>query len=115
MCFPTVSPYRALHRAVTEGRRALVYAIAKRMAALNSLDFKDSEGKVPTTDSTFYPNNFVVCFVTQHFVMIYNCTTNVFNLVYRVMVALIGLYGCLTFDPSLPSLPFTWRPRITST
>ncbi|XP_046891944.1 NF-kappa-B inhibitor zeta [Hypomesus transpacificus] len=35
----------ALHRAVTEGRRALVYAIAKRMAALNSLDFKDSEGK----------------------------------------------------------------------
>ncbi|XP_067102463.1 NF-kappa-B inhibitor zeta [Osmerus mordax] len=35
----------ALHRAATEGRRALVYAIAKRMAALNSLDLKDSEGK----------------------------------------------------------------------
>ncbi|XP_062329569.1 NF-kappa-B inhibitor zeta [Osmerus eperlanus] len=35
----------ALHKAATEGRRALVYAIAKRMAALNSLDLKDSEGK----------------------------------------------------------------------
>ncbi|XP_071396591.1 NF-kappa-B inhibitor zeta [Centroberyx affinis] len=33
-----------LHRVVCLGKRALGYAIAKRMAALNSLDLKDSEG-----------------------------------------------------------------------
>eukprot|EP00063_Salmo_salar_P094426 XP_014069261.1 PREDICTED: NF-kappa-B inhibitor zeta-like isoform X4 [Salmo salar] len=35
----------ALHRVVGQGKRALGYAIAKRMAALNRLDVKDSEGK----------------------------------------------------------------------
>ncbi|XP_061576163.1 uncharacterized protein zgc:113279 [Cololabis saira] len=34
----------ALHRAVCVGKRALVYAIATRVAALNGLDLKDSEG-----------------------------------------------------------------------
>ncbi|XP_078140494.1 uncharacterized protein LOC139916624 [Centroberyx gerrardi] len=33
-----------LHRVVCLGKRALGYAIAKRMAALNNLDLKDSEG-----------------------------------------------------------------------
>ncbi|XP_029923421.1 NF-kappa-B inhibitor zeta [Myripristis murdjan] len=33
-----------LHKVVCLGRRALGYAIAKRMAALNSLDIKDSQG-----------------------------------------------------------------------
>ncbi|KAM9453792.1 uncharacterized protein ACWYII_012644 [Salvelinus alpinus] len=35
----------ALHRAVGQGKRALGYVIARRMAALNRLDVKDSEGK----------------------------------------------------------------------
>ncbi|XP_064830721.1 NF-kappa-B inhibitor zeta isoform X1 [Oncorhynchus masou masou] len=35
----------ALHRVVGQGKRALGYVIAKRMAALNRLDVKDSEGK----------------------------------------------------------------------
>uniref|UniRef100_A0A4W6CP90 Zgc:113279 n=1 Tax=Lates calcarifer TaxID=8187 RepID=A0A4W6CP90_LATCA len=34
----------ALHKVACVGKRALGYAIAKRMAALNSLDFKDSDG-----------------------------------------------------------------------
>ncbi|KAM4627433.1 uncharacterized protein ACJ7VT_002380 isoform 2-T2 [Polymixia lowei] len=34
----------ALHRVVCLGKRALGYTIAKRMAALNSLDLKDSDG-----------------------------------------------------------------------
>nr|XP_057936685.1 NF-kappa-B inhibitor zeta [Doryrhamphus excisus] len=34
----------ALHSVVCDGRRALAYAMAKRMAALNSLDLKDSDG-----------------------------------------------------------------------
>ncbi|XP_073674574.1 uncharacterized protein [Garra rufa] len=34
-----------LHRAVEEGKRSLVYVIARRMAALKKLDLKDSEGK----------------------------------------------------------------------
>ncbi|KAM6987389.1 uncharacterized protein LKV04_010214 [Tautogolabrus adspersus] len=34
----------ALHKVACVGKRALGYAIAKRMAALNSLDLKDSEG-----------------------------------------------------------------------
>ncbi|XP_033969197.1 NF-kappa-B inhibitor zeta [Trematomus bernacchii] len=34
----------ALHKVVCIGKRALGYAIAKRMAALNSLDLKDSDG-----------------------------------------------------------------------
>ena len=38
--------FRALHRVVGQGKRALGYVIAKRMAALNRLDVKDSEGKV---------------------------------------------------------------------
>ncbi|XP_051535442.1 NF-kappa-B inhibitor zeta isoform X2 [Myxocyprinus asiaticus] len=36
-----------LHRVVEDGKRALVYVIAKRMAALKKLDIKDSEGKTP--------------------------------------------------------------------
>uniref|UniRef100_A0A4W4E5N0 OCA domain-containing protein n=1 Tax=Electrophorus electricus TaxID=8005 RepID=A0A4W4E5N0_ELEEL len=36
-----------LHRAVDEGKRALVYVIAKRMAHLKKLDIKDTEGKTP--------------------------------------------------------------------
>ncbi|XP_036415843.1 NF-kappa-B inhibitor zeta [Colossoma macropomum] len=36
-----------LHRAVDEGKRALVYVIAKRMAHLKKLDTKDTEGKTP--------------------------------------------------------------------
>ncbi|KAI4905169.1 hypothetical protein NFI96_001206 [Prochilodus magdalenae] len=36
-----------LHRAVNEGKRALVYVIAKRMADLKKLDAKDTEGKTP--------------------------------------------------------------------
>ncbi|CDQ68776.1 unnamed protein product [Oncorhynchus mykiss] len=36
----------ALHRVVGQGKRALGYVIAKRMAALNRLDVKDTEGKV---------------------------------------------------------------------
>ncbi|XP_041727038.2 NF-kappa-B inhibitor zeta-like [Coregonus clupeaformis] len=35
----------ALHRVVGQGKRALGYVIAKRMAALNRLNVKDSEGK----------------------------------------------------------------------
>ncbi|XP_060799738.1 NF-kappa-B inhibitor zeta isoform X3 [Neoarius graeffei] len=34
-----------LHRAVDEGERSLVYAIARRMADLNKLDSKDAEGR----------------------------------------------------------------------
>ncbi|XP_017289297.1 uncharacterized protein zgc:113279 [Kryptolebias marmoratus] len=34
----------ALHKVVCLGKRALAYVIAKRMAALNSLDLKDSDG-----------------------------------------------------------------------
>ncbi|KAM9853260.1 uncharacterized protein ACBR49_004101 isoform 2-T2 [Aulostomus maculatus] len=34
----------ALHTVVCDGKRALAFAIAKRMAALNSLDLKDSDG-----------------------------------------------------------------------
>ncbi|XP_061683651.1 uncharacterized protein zgc:113279 [Syngnathoides biaculeatus] len=34
----------ALHSVVCDGKRALAYAIAKRMAPLNSLDLKDSNG-----------------------------------------------------------------------
>lgn len=37
---------RALHKVACVGKRALGYAIAKRMAALNSLDLKDSDGMV---------------------------------------------------------------------
>ncbi|XP_051966771.1 NF-kappa-B inhibitor zeta-like isoform X2 [Xyrauchen texanus] len=36
-----------LHRVVEDGKRALVYVIAKRMAAMKKLDIKDSEGKTP--------------------------------------------------------------------
>ncbi|XP_050985729.1 uncharacterized protein zgc:113279 isoform X1 [Labeo rohita] len=36
-----------LHRVVEEGKRSLVYVIARRMAALKKLDIKDSEGKTP--------------------------------------------------------------------
>ncbi|KAL7831676.1 hypothetical protein AOLI_G00292240 [Acnodon oligacanthus] len=36
-----------LHRAVDEGKRALVYVTAKRMADLKKLDTKDTEGKTP--------------------------------------------------------------------
>lgn len=36
-----------LHRAVEEGKRALVYVIARRMAALKKLDMRDLEGKTP--------------------------------------------------------------------
>uniref|UniRef100_A0A8B9HV56 Zgc:113279 n=1 Tax=Astyanax mexicanus TaxID=7994 RepID=A0A8B9HV56_ASTMX len=36
-----------LHRAVDEGKRALVYVIARRMAELKKLDVKDTEGKTP--------------------------------------------------------------------
>ncbi|XP_026081950.1 uncharacterized protein LOC113058356 isoform X1 [Carassius auratus] len=36
-----------LHRAVEEGKRSLVYVMARRMAALNKLDIQDSEGKTP--------------------------------------------------------------------
>lgn len=36
-----------LHRVVVEGKRSLVYVIARRMAALKKLDIKDSEGKTP--------------------------------------------------------------------
>ncbi|XP_072547899.1 uncharacterized protein [Salminus brasiliensis] len=36
-----------LHRAVNEGKRALVYVIAKRMADMKKLDTKDTEGKSP--------------------------------------------------------------------
>ncbi|MCJ8739931.1 hypothetical protein PDJAM_G00053070 [Pangasius djambal] len=34
-----------LHRAVDEGKRSLVYVIARRMADLNKLDSKDAEGR----------------------------------------------------------------------
>ncbi|KAM9813095.1 uncharacterized protein ACBT44_012015 [Syngnathus typhle] len=34
----------ALHNVVCDGRRALAYVIAKRMASINSLDTKDSDG-----------------------------------------------------------------------
>lgn len=37
---------RLLHGAVTEGRRALAHVIARRMAAVNQLDIRDSGGKV---------------------------------------------------------------------
>ncbi|KAK7156281.1 hypothetical protein R3I94_006382 [Phoxinus phoxinus] len=36
-----------LHRVVEEGKRSLVYVIARRMMALKKLDLKDSEGKTP--------------------------------------------------------------------
>ncbi|KAL7848637.1 hypothetical protein SRHO_G00202600 [Serrasalmus rhombeus] len=36
-----------LHRAADEGKRALVYVTAKRMADLKKLDTKDAEGKTP--------------------------------------------------------------------
>ncbi|XP_026138352.1 NF-kappa-B inhibitor zeta isoform X2 [Carassius auratus] len=36
-----------LHQVVEEGKRSLVYVIARRMAALKKLDIKDSEGKTP--------------------------------------------------------------------
>lgn len=36
-----------LHRVVMEGKRSLVYVIARRMASLKKLDIKDSEGKTP--------------------------------------------------------------------
>ncbi|XP_077064894.1 uncharacterized protein LOC143716304 isoform X3 [Siphateles boraxobius] len=36
-----------LHRVVEEGKRSLVYVIARRMMALKKLDIKDSEGKTP--------------------------------------------------------------------
>ncbi|XP_051719989.1 NF-kappa-B inhibitor zeta isoform X1 [Ctenopharyngodon idella] len=36
-----------LHRVVEEGKRSLVYVIARRMVALKKLDIKDSEGKTP--------------------------------------------------------------------
>ncbi|XP_030633967.1 NF-kappa-B inhibitor zeta [Chanos chanos] len=36
-----------LHKVVEEGRRAVVYVVAKRMAALKKLDAKDAEGKTP--------------------------------------------------------------------
>lgn len=43
-------PSRALHKVACVGKRALGYAIAKRMAALNSLDLKDSDGMVKYKD-----------------------------------------------------------------
>ncbi|XP_056612915.1 uncharacterized protein zgc:113279 isoform X3 [Triplophysa dalaica] len=36
-----------LHRVVEEGKRALVFVIARRMATLRKLDMKDLEGKTP--------------------------------------------------------------------
>lgn len=41
---------RALHHVACVGKRALGYCIAKRMAALNSLELKDSAGMVQYTD-----------------------------------------------------------------
>lgn len=38
--------FRLLHRAVDEGKRALVYVIAKKMADLKRLESKDHAGKV---------------------------------------------------------------------
>lgn len=35
-----------LHNVVCVGKRALAYAIAKRMASINSLDLKDCDGMV---------------------------------------------------------------------
>lgn len=48
---------RALHNVARVGKRALGYAIAKRMAALNSLDLKDSDGMVTNGARVFsrYP------------------------------------------------------------
>lgn len=43
-------PFRALHQVACVGKRALGYCIAKRMAALNSLDLKDSAGMVQFKD-----------------------------------------------------------------
>lgn len=43
------SPLRALHRVAGVGKRALGYCLASRMAALDSLDLKDSDGMVQYT------------------------------------------------------------------
>ncbi|XP_038134360.1 NF-kappa-B inhibitor zeta-like [Cyprinodon tularosa] len=42
--FVCASPSRLLHRVVCVGKRAQAYAIATRMAVINSLDLKDSSG-----------------------------------------------------------------------
>lgn len=46
--------FRALHKVVCLGKRPLSYAIAKRIAALNSLDLKDSDGMVQYTHTHTY-------------------------------------------------------------
>lgn len=56
------SLHSLLHRVVVEGKRSLVYVIARRMAALKKLDIKDSEGKVTNNHTCI----FFECFsVTQ--------------------------------------------------
>ncbi|XP_051962484.1 NF-kappa-B inhibitor zeta-like isoform X2 [Xyrauchen texanus] len=49
-----------LHRMVEDGKRALVYVIARRMAALKKLDMTDSEGKTPLHLAAQRNQNFMV-------------------------------------------------------
>lgn len=46
---PPISTPRALHRVAGVGKRALGYCLASRMAALDSLDLRDSDGMVQHT------------------------------------------------------------------
>ncbi|KAM7399813.1 hypothetical protein PAMP_019057 [Pampus punctatissimus] len=50
----------ALHEVVCVGKRALGYAIAKRMAALNSLDLKDSDGMTALLIAAKYNHHLMV-------------------------------------------------------
>uniref|UniRef100_UPI0037E7A3EA uncharacterized protein n=1 Tax=Semicossyphus pulcher TaxID=241346 RepID=UPI0037E7A3EA len=50
----------ALHKVACVGKRALGYAIAKRMAALNSLDLKDAEGMTPLLHAAKHNHHLMV-------------------------------------------------------
>ncbi|XP_029302476.1 NF-kappa-B inhibitor zeta isoform X2 [Cottoperca gobio] len=50
----------ALHKAACVGKRALSYAIAKRMAALNSLDLKDSDGMTALLHAAKHNHHLIV-------------------------------------------------------
>ncbi|XP_072310400.1 uncharacterized protein [Eucyclogobius newberryi] len=54
-----------LHNVVCVGKRALAYAIAKRMAAINSLDLKDLYGMTALHYAAKYNHHLMVCDLIQ--------------------------------------------------
>lgn len=65
--------HRCLHQAVDEGKRSLVYVIARRMANLNKLDSKDADGRVmlwhTASSYTVYKTHILSCLTyTQRWV-----------------------------------------------